>query len=213
MPSRARRERAKAQAEASSKAPTRMSQTKKSAPKKAKPMEKHVRQGSPKDVEHEVFDPHPEEQQAAQEQAAQEQAAHVTTQVPRGASSEAVRELLDHDAEKQAAVLPKDAQTGEPILPSEIAPHVQAPPFGAPQQDTAHPGTPTTPPGPQHTTHSQPKGPAHANILGALVKLCERIQTDEMYAHNLKVRMAVIENGTDGPLSQLIDAIQQEDRV
>jgi hypothetical protein len=35
----------------------------------------------------------------------------------------------------------------------------------------------------------------------------QEIRTNPTYAHNLKVRLAVMENGDGGPLGQLVDAI------
>jgi hypothetical protein len=46
-------------------------------------------------------------------------------------------------------------------------------------------------------------------MRAALAAVVHEIRTNPTYAHNLKVRLAVMEYGDGGPLARLIEAIAQ----
>jgi hypothetical protein len=47
-------------------------------------------------------------------------------------------------------------------------------------------------------------------VQNALWGLCAAIREDPVFAHNLRVRLAVMQNSSEGPLTRVLDAIQAE---
>jgi hypothetical protein len=47
-------------------------------------------------------------------------------------------------------------------------------------------------------------------VQNALWELYAAIRQDRVFAHNLRVRLSVMQNAGDGPLTRLLDAIQAE---
>jgi hypothetical protein len=47
-------------------------------------------------------------------------------------------------------------------------------------------------------------------VHAALWGLCAAIRQDPVFGHNLRVRLAVMQNSSEGPLTRVLDAIQAE---
>jgi hypothetical protein len=48
-------------------------------------------------------------------------------------------------------------------------------------------------------------------VQAALWALYEAIQQNSIFAHNLRVRLSVMQNSSEGPLTRVLDAIQAEE--